>query len=237
MGKKSIFSRNDYEKLKRTNDKRLKYFDMKDRNLMKDLLVELDVRGAARAYIEVVRTDLINAMIAEEKSRRSVKRDLLGILGGDFDRAVEDIMEAAPQRPEKQKTIMALGDAFFTYIFLLALVAGVSSRGYNFVFGPGILALLAVSFVALFFITRSSGRNAKTEEGRRRSGGPYKLAVLVVTSLAAAAAHMILHLPEPWHVNGWVPVLLAILCWLSCYNWDSKINDDTLTQIQRDYTA
>ncbi len=235
MGKKNIFSRNDYEKLKRTNDKRLRYFDIKDRNLMKDLLAELDTRGAARAYIEVVRTDLINALIAEDKSRRSVKRDLLGILGGDFDQAVEDIMEAAPQRPENQKTIMALGDTFFTYIFVLALVAGVSSRGYNFVLGPAVLALLAVSFTALFLVTRSAGRNAKTEEGRRRSGGPYKLAILVITSLAAAAAHMVLHLPEPWQINGWIPVLLAILCWLSCYNWDSKINDDTLTQIQRDY--
>ena len=53
MGKKNIFSKNDYQKLKRANDKRLKYFEMEDRDLMKDLITELDIRGASRAYIEV----------------------------------------------------------------------------------------------------------------------------------------------------------------------------------------
>ena len=50
MGKKNIFSKNDYQKLKRANDKRLKYFEMEDRDLMKDLITELDI-GAPQGLI------------------------------------------------------------------------------------------------------------------------------------------------------------------------------------------
>ena len=150
MGKKNIFSKNDYQKLKRANDKRLKYFEMEDRDLMKELITELDIRGASRAYIEVVRTDLINAMIHEEKSHKSVKKDLKGILGGDVEAAIDEIMEAAPQRTDKQNLIMAIGDAFFSYIFVLGIAAAISGSGYRFVFGPALFAIIILSFVILF---------------------------------------------------------------------------------------
>lgn len=236
MGKKNIFSKNDYQKLKRANDKRLKYFEMEDRDLMKDLITELDIRGASRAYIEVVRTDLINAMIHEEHSHKSVKRDLKGILGGNVEEAIDEIMEAAPQRTDKQNLIMAIGDAFFTYIFVLGITAGISGSRYRFVFGPPLLAIILLSFFALFFITRNTGRNAKNEEARRHSGGQYKFIVVAVTSASAALSHMVLNLPEPWYINSWIPVLISGMCWLSLYDWDSKINDDKLTDIQKNYT-
>lgn len=236
MGKKNIFSKNDYQKLKRANDKRLKYFEMEDRDLMKDLITELDIRGASRAYIEVVRTDLINAMIHEESSHKSVKKNLKGILGGNVEEAIDEIMEAAPQRTDKQNLIMAIGDAFFTYIFVLGIAAAISGSGYRFVFGPPLLAIILLSFVALFFITRNTGRNAKNEEGRRRSGGQYKLIIVAITSVSAALSHMVLNLPEPWYINSWIPVLISGMCWLSLYDWDSKINDDKLTDIQKNYT-
>lgn len=236
MGKKNIFSKNDYQKLKRANDKRLKYFEMEDRDLMKDIITELDIRGASRAYIEVVRTDLINAMIHEEKSHKSVKKDLNGILGGDVEAAIDEIMEAAPQRTDKQNLIMAIGDAFFSYIFVLGITAAISGSGYRFVFGPALLAIVILSFVILFLITRNTGRNAKNEEGRRRSGGQYKLIVAAVTSASAALSHMVLKLPEPWYINSWIPIIISLMCWLSLYDWDSKINDDKLTEIQQNYT-
>ena len=236
MGKKNIFSKNDYQKLKRANDKRLKYFEMEDRDLMKNLITELDIRGASRAYIEVVRTDLINAMIHEEKSHKSVKKDLKGILGGDVEAAIDEIMEAAPQRTDKQNLIMAIGDAFFSYIFVLGIAAAISGSGYRFVFGPALLAIVILSFVVLFLITRNTGRNAKSEEGRRRSGGQYKLIVAAITSASAALSHMVLKLPEPWYVNSWIPIIISLMCWLSLYDWDSKINDDKLTEIQKNYT-
>ena len=221
MGKKNIFSKNDYQKLKRANDKRLKYFEMEDRDLMKDLITELDIRGASRAYIEVVRTDLINAMIHEENSHKSAKKDLKG---------------AAPQRTDKQNLIMAIGDAFFSYIFVLGIAAAISGSGYRFVFGPALLAIVILSFVILFLITRNTGRNAKSEEGRRRSGGQYKLIVAAITSASAALSHMVLKLPEPWYINSWIPIIISLMCWLSLYDWDSKINDDKLTEIQQNYT-
>lgn len=236
MGKKNIFSRNDYQKLKRANDKRLKYFEMEDRELMKNLITELDIRGASRAYIEVVRTDLINAMIQEEHSHKSVKRNLKGILGGDVDVAIDEIMDAAPQREDKQNLIMAIGDAFFSYIFVLGIAAAISGSGYRFEFGPALLAIIILSFFALFFITRNTGRNAKNEEGRRRSGGQYKLLVIAITSGSAALSHFVLNLPEPWYINSWLPVLISGMCWLSLYDWDSKMNDDKMTDIQKNYT-
>lgn len=231
-----IFSKNNYEKLKRSNDKRLKYFEMSDRDLLGLIVSELDVRGASRAYIEVIRTDLINALVAEEHSKNGLKKNLLQIIGGDVDKSIEEIMNVALLRSNKQNWLMELGDAFFTYIFVLALsVTALGSGNYNFHFGPAILAILSLSFIFVLMITRNSGRNAKDEESRRKNAGAYKLAIILVTGGASFIADSFLHLSMPWITNSWIPILLAVLFWLSCYSWDSKINDDTLTDIQNNY--
>ncbi|XVG96299.1 hypothetical protein ACGCUP_03480 [Eubacteriales bacterium KG125] len=222
--------------MKRSNDKRLKYFDMSDRDLLGLIVSELDVRGASRAYIEVIRTDLINALVAEEHSTKGRKRNLLQVIGGDVEKCVEKIMSVALLRGKGQNWLMEVGDAFFTYIFILAIsITSMGIGNYYFYLGPGILTILSLSFLFVLIITRNSGRNAKDEDSRRKDAGGYKLAIILLTGLASFFANHFFHLPMPWAINGWIPILLAILCWLSCYSWDSKINDDILTHIQNNY--
>lgn len=227
--KLNLFGNDKFEQLQRKNRKDMKSAKDEDKPIIEEVERQLRARGVNKAYIEVIKQDMIDTSIKSKVS----KTTLIKAIGGSVEDFVAEVITEAPLQSKLSKIFGMLEDASYIFMVYIAIVVLLINKPPEYSFGYPNIALMLAALIALILCNAFIGKNAIFGNYKEKNDGILRL--IIATVFLVASFFLEKNYEGDFSVTALMPVAASIMAWLIFFSAGNIINNRDLKEINENY--
>lgn len=227
--KLNLFGNDKFEQLQRKNRQQFKNIRKEDGVVIERIERELKYNQVSKAYIEVIKEDMIRMAVSAKRRNSS----FVGALEGGEKGFVEEVLKEAPKVTKIAKVWGILEDALYIFMVYAAVVVFLFNKPPNYDFGYVNIAVMAAALLALILTNIFLGKNSFFPQFKDVNDGIIRLVVMGVFLVISYFVET--EMKAVFHVTSLIPLAIVILAWLLALSAGNICSNRDLKFIEKNY--